>query len=68
MRVYIDVVETVVNRYEVLGVSSEEELKNLMENYSHNNIWAYEEGLILEHREIVEFIETNFESVEAYEE
>ena len=50
MGVYIEVQELVWNKYRVLGVESEEELKNLMEYYGHNNVLAYEENLDMEYQ------------------
>ena len=68
MKVYMEVQETVWNKYEVLGVESEEELKSLMEYYGHNNLWSYDEGLIMEYKETLEFIETDYDTMEVYEE
>lgn len=68
MGVYIEVQELVWNKYRVLGVESEEELKNLMEYYGHNNVWAYEENLDMEYQGLIDFIETDYETVEMYEE
>lgn len=68
MKVYMEVQELVWNKYEVIGVSSEEELKSLMEYYGHNNLWSYEENLEMEYQGLIDYIETDFDTMEVYEE
>lgn len=68
MGVYIEIQETVWNKYRVYGIDSEEELQKLMEHYGHNCIWSYDENLDIEYQGLVDFIDSDYETIEAYEE
>lgn len=68
MKVYIEIQELVWNKYEVLGVSSAQELEDLIEKEGHSNIWALNNDIDVRFEEVIDFIDTNYETMAIYEE
>lgn len=68
MKVYVEMQELVWNKYQVLGISSKQELEDLIEKEGHSNIWALNNNIDVRFEEVIDFIDTDFETLQIYEE